>query len=300
MAGYDGNWNNPRLVVKIMHDAPALADVEWPLEGSPVIWRADRFAHGDRYYATQYQGATHALHLYDYHGSMRLDGRQIQLEPGLLTLSPANHVSSYHLPQPGHHWCIHFLPLPARGRLARLPLVLGLDRERASINEQFREIARLHALSFRRGSAGRIAAAAASASLQALLLRLAMLPDARHQATVERGADDAIERVVAIINEALDHSLEIPELAAAVGLSQNYLARCFRRQFGVTMPRYILQRRIDVARQLLRSTDLQVKAVAARVGMPDPQHFNKQFRHLTGLSPTLYRQTKLHEPPTDS
>ena len=36
-------------------------------------------------------------------------------------------------------------------------------------------------------------------------------------------------------------------------------------------------------------TNLPVKQVGVRVGMPDPQHFNKQFRHFTGQSPTSYR-----------
>jgi AraC-like DNA-binding protein len=35
--------------------------------------------------------------------------------------------------------------------------------------------------------------------------------------------------------------------------------------------------------------DLPMKRIAARVGMPDPQHFNKQFRLLTGLSPSAAR-----------
>ena len=74
----------------------------------------------------------------------------------------------------------------------------------------------------------------------------------------------------------------MPALAARVGLSQNYLARRFREQFGTTLKRYQLERRIVLARQLLEATELSVKEVAANGGLHDPQRFNKLFRQWSG------------------
>ena len=72
-------------------------------------------------------------------------------------------------------------------------------------------------------------------------------------------------------------------------MSQNYLARHFRQRFGQTLPRFFLMCRMNEARRLLETTDLSVKAAAARVGMPDAQHFNKQYRRFIGMSPTATR-----------
>ena len=74
-------------------------------------------------------------------------------------------------------------------------------------------------------------------------------------------------------------------------MTQNYLARMFRKRFGMTIPRYLLNRRIDYARHLLTTTNIPIHRVAARVGLPDPQHFNKQFRKLVGTSPSHARIT---------
>ena len=83
--------------------------------------------------------------------------------------------------------------------------------------------------------------------------------------------------------------LTVPSIAREVGLSQNYLARFFRKRYGMTIPRYLLVRRIDLARHLLLTSDDLVKQIAGRVGLPDPQYFNKQFRRLTGSNPSDFR-----------
>lgn len=284
-------------MVLTVHKKAESPHLLWPTDAHSAVWRADRFLHIDQDFKGGYLAETHALHVYDYAGRMRLGDREFSLEPGVLTLSPAGEFSSYHLPQCGYHWCIHFRPVARTGVSAQLPLYMALGQERRSVVARFTEVARLHALSFSAGAGGRLAKAAASAALQQLLLHIAMLNTDGRQHTVEAAATTAIDRVLELINERLDASLRMPDLAREVNLSQNYLARCFRNQFGVTIPRYILRRRIDLASQLLRTTDLQVKAIAARVGMPDAQHFNKQFRRLAGLSPTAYRNAKRHENP---
>jgi len=73
------------------------------------------------------------------------------------------------------------------------------------------------------------------------------------------------------------------------GLTRNYFAARFRARFGRTAQSDLLHRRIDAARMLLVSSSLSIKGIACERGIPDPNHFNKQFRHVAGLSPTAYR-----------
>jgi transcriptional regulator GlxA family with amidase domain len=98
-----------------------------------------------------------------------------------------------------------------------------------------------------------------------------------------------LDQLLALLDERFAEPWTVPQLAETVGMTQDHLARCFRQRMGMTIPRYLLQRRIAHARQLLAITDLPVNRIAARVGLPDAQHFNKQFRLLTGLSPTAIR-----------
>jgi AraC-like DNA-binding protein len=130
----------------------------------------------------------------------------------------------------------------------------------------------------------------ASAAFLELLLQLAAFAREKPARPSARASDRALLRARALIEERLSSPLSVPELAAEVGLSQNYLARLFRRDSGMTLQGYLNSRRMEEARHLLENTDLPVKSVAARVGYSDAQYFNKQFRRSSGLSPTAYRQ----------
>jgi transcriptional regulator GlxA family with amidase domain len=144
----------------------------------------------------------------------------------------------------------------------------------------------------RAGGTDPLASAAASAAMLELLLWVAM------QAAVAQRSSSALaatrglaaaERDAAKMHERLEEPLSIPDLAAEVDLTQNYLARIFRVRYGMTMPRFLLTCRMDHAKHLLAHTAIPVSNVAARAGMPDVQHFNKQFRKLVGISPSAYR-----------
>ncbi len=270
----------------IQHTRATAGVVRWPLDARPRIVTAGCFPLADRDFVVTYRGPTHALHLHDYHGTIDLDGCVLPLTPGMVTLSPANRPSRYDLPAPGRHWCIHFEPASARRPHASIPRHLGLGAERGFVADRMSRIARLW-------SHGRPnPAAAARAVLQELLLQLAIwheesaADDARPS---NRHADRAVDALIDLVHQRLDQPLTVPDLAHEVQLSQNYLARQFKRRTGQTIPRFILQARIDRARLLLSTTDLPIKAVAIQVGLADPQHFNKQFRRVVGVSPTAYR-----------
>ncbi len=268
------------------------ATLTLPLAAQPRVSNAGIFPHRDRDFAVRYCGPTHCLHVYLYACDMRLDGADLAIVEHDLTFTPAGSESRYHLPAAGRHWCIHWQPAPVLGESIELPVHLRLGARGAFVGERVVHIARLHA---RAGSGGpgpgpgaAVAAAAASSALQELLLRIA-LEVAMPSAPRER-ADAAVERVAAIMIERLADPLSVPRLAREVGVSQNHLARRFRLRFGMTIPRFLLSRRIERARQLLVATDQPVGAIAAVVGLADAQHFNKQFRRFVGHSPSAERQ----------
>jgi len=58
---------------------------------------------------------------------------------------------------------------------------------------------------------------------------------------------------------------------------------------GVTVQQYIANRRMELARHLLNTSQMSIKEIGAEIGWADPQHFNKQFHRLAGLSPSAAR-----------
>lgn len=272
--------------------AHSSATVSWLLHARPRIHVAGRFALADRRFERTYSGHPYALHVYGYHGRMQLDERMLHLAPGDITLTAHGHAVRYDLPKPGHHLCVHFGAEPDGSAVAATPPTVALPvhvpadpaAEGPTYADALQDVIRLHTLAQARPEA----AVAASAALQRLLLVLALQTPALGDAPAAIGMTCA-DRAALLLRERLAEPLDVPALARAVGRSQNYLARQFKMRFGVTMPRYLLDRRMDYAALLLRTTDLPIGEVGRRAGLPDPRHFNKQFRAALGMSPSAYR-----------
>lgn len=99
-----------------------------------------------------------------------------------------------------------------------------------------------------------------------------------------------LARAVACIEAHLGERIVIAELAGAVGISHSYLNKLFAAHFGHSVEQHIQGRRMEEARFYLTGTDMPIKEVAARVGLPDLQHFNKVVRRHLGRSPRRVRE----------
>ena len=84
---------------------------------------------------------------------------------------------------------------------------------------------------------------------------------------------------------SIDHPLA--ELAALAGLSRFQLLRAFRRATGLTPHAYIVQRRLETARRLMREGAALAEA-AAGAGFADQSHLHRTFRARYGFSPGAY------------
>ena len=279
-------------------DAALPASLAWSLAHRPEVVQAGRYPMSENCRGFIYRAPTIALHQHGYEGILHIGDDEYELRHGDLTLTPAGIPSQYHLPRPGHHLCIHFsvdaaVVVEAVHALA-LPCHVRLGAAATSIQQRIWWITDMHRRAAHADQRKRaLALAAASAGLQELMLTLALAdPLTQLTDTISRRLEDALRAVVETVEARIREPLAVPELAEGAQLSQNYLARVFRQRYGVTIPHFILIRRVELARHLLATTRASVKQVAAEVGLPDVQHFNKQFRRLVGTSPSAYRQTQ--------
>ncbi|MFI6148551.1 helix-turn-helix transcriptional regulator [Streptomyces sp. NPDC051109] len=101
---------------------------------------------------------------------------------------------------------------------------------------------------------------------------------------------------MALIEARLGKPLTVPDIAAAAGASHNHLTRLFRAATGETVVGCIRARRMERARHFLQATTLSVPAVAASVGIPDLQAFNKACRRALGAFPRSIRAARPGSP----
>lgn len=100
------------------------------------------------------------------------------------------------------------------------------------------------------------------------------------------------ERLIAFIDEHLgDSDIGLTQLAALVGYSPDHFARLFKQAFGRPPHQYILERRIERSKSLLRDRAHSIAEVAASCGFASQAHFHTIFKARTGVTPGVFRKS---------
>jgi AraC-like DNA-binding protein len=100
----------------------------------------------------------------------------------------------------------------------------------------------------------------------------------------------AVGRARRLLDERYAEPWTVPALARDVGLSTAHLAELFAREVGVPPYRYLVERRVERAAELLGSTDLPITAIAHELGFASSSHFSRVFRELSRVTPRAYRR----------
>jgi len=98
-------------------------------------------------------------------------------------------------------------------------------------------------------------------------------------------------RLVAFIEEHLGSDIGIATLAELAGYSPDHFARLFKLGFGLSPYQYILQRRVERAKSLLRDRNHSIAEVAMLCGFASQAHFHTTFKARTGVTPGAYRKS---------
>lgn len=110
----------------------------------------------------------------------------------------------------------------------------------------------------------------------------------------EEAADPPGSRECAQVRRYIDNhfkeNLSLAQLAQLVHVNKYYLAHTFRREFGSSPISYLISRRVDESRFLLRETDHSLSRIAEILGFSSLSYFSQCFHRVEGVSPTEYRR----------
>lgn len=115
---------------------------------------------------------------------------------------------------------------------------------------------------------------------------------ARSEATIGRLSDAQVSRVCDLIEAQLDHPVTLGAMAEAAGLSDYHFSRAFKRTMGVSPYRFLLLRRVDRAKQLIRQGKSLTEVIQA-TGFTGPSQFSRTFTALAGETPREFRKRGL-------
>ncbi len=98
------------------------------------------------------------------------------------------------------------------------------------------------------------------------------------------------EKLIAYVEEHIGDNISRSDLASYVYLNEDYLARVFKQETGVSIGNYILSKKMERARILLNGTDKSVNVIAQELGYESTSYFAKMFRRTFGMVPNAYRK----------
>jgi AraC family transcriptional regulator len=96
------------------------------------------------------------------------------------------------------------------------------------------------------------------------------------------------------INANLEGELSLEQIARKCKLSVSHFARAFTRSTGISPHRWLMRRRVDVAKDLMLTTDAPLVEISLRCGFSDQSHFTRVFAEATGDTPGRWRQIQLN------
>jgi DNA-binding GntR family transcriptional regulator/methylphosphotriester-DNA--protein-cysteine methyltransferase len=99
-----------------------------------------------------------------------------------------------------------------------------------------------------------------------------------------------MRKVEELVDAKIDDELSLDEMAEAVGLSTAHFSQMFRKSTGESPHRFVLRRRVERAKELLRAAEARILDVAVACGFKTQQHFARVFRQMCGSSPREYRE----------
>jgi AraC family transcriptional regulator len=104
------------------------------------------------------------------------------------------------------------------------------------------------------------------------------------------------QKLRSYIRENLPGELSLVELATLVDLGPRYFSTLFRRAFGATPHKYVMQQRLAEGARLLTTQGLEISDVAVQVGFCSQSHFTAAFRQAYGVTPRRYLLDTLSQP----
>lgn len=98
-----------------------------------------------------------------------------------------------------------------------------------------------------------------------------------------------IKQAKEYIDEHYQQELSLQQVSKEVAVSPQYFSKLFKEEIGVSFVEYLRNKRIEVAKEMLKAKTYSVKEICYEIGYNDPNYFSRLFKKLVGVSPTEYK-----------
>ena len=121
-----------------------------------------------------------------------------------------------------------------------------------------------------------------------------MFYDGQEISPADSRSMEVVTKLIGYIDAHIAEDLSLENLAEYVSFSTFHLSRMFKRYTGTTLNKYIITKRIDKAKLLLRGP-MSITNVSKEVGFNNYNHFYRTFKNVTGVSPADFKESEAKE-----
>ncbi len=97
------------------------------------------------------------------------------------------------------------------------------------------------------------------------------------------------KKAKSIIDKSYDYKLTVKEIGKAMNLDACYVSKLFKEAYGTSIKQYLLDRKFDAAKELLRNEELSLEEISEELSFSSTYQFNTAFKAFIGITPTEYR-----------
>ncbi|MBN1671362.1 MAG: helix-turn-helix domain-containing protein [Kiritimatiellae bacterium] len=279
MAGGEKLWQVRFSVTRTLSAFPRLSGVS-----------SDRVTRPDYYFEGRLRSeSTHALFQYT------LAGEGVFFDARGRHRVPAGHGFLCRIsdPQTGYFY-------PATGRAPWIHMFMGIRGADAMVDELVRRFGGVYRVEldsplilrlrdYERYDGTLVELSPGEAALLVNTL-LATLADVGVQETYDTRNARLVREARRFVRAHLEQSLNVTELADAVGVSHEHLSRVFKKETGLSPLAYLSQEKVRRACEWLHGTSMSCKEICHRLGYDNASHFARTFRRVTGMTPMHFRR----------
>lgn len=96
-------------------------------------------------------------------------------------------------------------------------------------------------------------------------------------------------QITSYVNCNYKHNITLDDIASHVGMNRTAFCLFFKKNLGMTFGRFLLERRLAVACEMLAGSDMPINEIAVAVGIPEPSYFCRVFKNSFGITAKEYR-----------
>jgi AraC family transcriptional regulator len=221
-----------------------------------------------------------SINVYDYTATVTFDGVMYRIQPGYVAIIPPGTERLFQWNNPVQQRFCHlqFASIDKNGMYS--PLFFDISKSIFSFKNRFD-----NAISYFGSYEGRT-----QAIVWNFLWHLSDIP-AMNPTQAQCSLHPALQVSLEYIEKNLQRLHSIESIAHCANISHCHLIRLFKSHFGITISEYVKNRRVQLAKHLLRHSDCRIKEIAYDIGIPDLHHFNKVMKKATGMAPRSFRKS---------